>query len=369
MQVVFDTNALVTVHSGFRRFVGLLIRELTDTDGRPVFKLTVDQAGEILGEYNEVSKRLRDEGSADRYTILGQVCQFITNNRGTNLVAESDGNLLPLELADLPAGCRLPIEPSMFGIAHHAYAQPEPEPTFVYWLDDLCGYQPRGYPAHHNFIRTRYLPHNEQARQWLEILVADGSPPDTWNDMNKMLDAIKACGEPQEGERHEFKGTPPGSELVSPALVGVLSEKVLDELPSTVCAMLNKRGGTIFLGVDQKPNYAITGFKWASLGSDPDAARLKIESKLRSQDNGLGITSYPDERISVEIVKRIPTGQLGDDRMIVVVHVNRPKPEEARYCAKARKNGKVYKGIWIRSGSQSQLQKACAADCGGPHPK
>jgi len=239
-------------------------------------------------------------------------------------------------------GCGTPIEPSIFGILNE-----KPEETYAYLAEGLFLEVPRGYcPTVPDEIASRFLQKNRHTRELLKTLIDDGPPPDTWPVVEKILEAIKGCGgEPLEGECHEYKGTEKVKKDGVLIDTGVISQNVFDDLPKTVCSMLNKRGGYIFLGIEEKPSFKVVGITWEK---SEDANQTRVVSKIKDVIRG-----FPAHKVDHHIVKKIPPEVLPPNKMLIVIHVRRKAQKEPFYRATGKEGKTEHKdAIWSRCGSQ-----------------
>jgi hypothetical protein len=368
IQIVFDTNVLLTELHGCKEFASQLIGELSNSDSaKPAIRLTLDKEGWIRREYSEQLRRLEQSGQAARASNLRRLFEFISRmptndgNPQEGLIAEVVGSPPSDELAFLSTkGCDRQIEPAMFGIVFNSHRSREPKYTFVNIMEDthLVGGLNRGYPNVLPEIRERYLSKNDHLRELLKSLLVEGPRPESWQIVDRILSAARACGNvPLEGERHEFKGTMIDHNMGTGKSLdtGRFSSHVFEDLPKTLSSMLNKDGGYIFLGVREKPTFEVCGFAWAALGRNEDEVQQRITNKLR--DN---IFPFEPEKVRVYIVKNIPSSILAHDKMLVAIQVLRKDPDEDPY----RANGFTGKGkgktqhkraIWSRCGSQVEL--------------
>ncbi len=348
MRVVFDTNVLMTGFPDCEEFVNRLLDEFAKWDD-PVFKIALDVEGKIVEEYKTKFYEMTARDPLKRRSNLGKLYEYLrrVSDGGSSKIV-----LVKSELADDDKdlldekGCGNPIEPSIFGIVSE-----KPEETYAYLANGLSLEVPRGYCSTvYNEIASRFLHKNQHTRELLKTLIEDGPPPDTWPVVKKILEAIKACGgQPLEGECHEFKGTI--KENHGAVDTGVLNRPdVLGKLPKTVCSMLNKRGGYIFLGIDGEPNFKVTGFiKW---DDSEDVVQRDIENTL--VDN---FQSFPALKVDVHIVKNIPPSVISAGRMLVAVHVRRKNQNEAFYRATGKKGKTEHKhAIWSRCCSRVWLE-------------
>lgn len=369
INVVFDTNVLITEHRDCKEFVSELIAELKNSDPTcPSIKLALDEEGEIRREYREQLYLLSERGEIPRTLNLRRLYELIQrlprsdhrNPRG-GLIAEVTGLPPSEEFAFLSSKkCDRQIEPAMFGIVFNFHSLPDPKYTFVYLTEDfhLSGGVPRGYPNELRDIRSRYLSKNDAIRELLKTLLDSGPRPETWGVVSRILSAVRACGNvPLEGERHEFKGTVIHHEKITDTKVdtGILSDEVWEDMPKTVCSMLNKGGGYIFLGVREKPTFEVTGFTWNQHGKTEEEVQQKLVNKLR--DN---IFPFDPEKVKVYIVKNILSSTVPAGKMIIAIHVQRKSRDEEYYRANGctgKKNSKKYhaRAIWSRCASEVQM--------------
>ena len=364
MQIVFDTNVLLAESPEIKEFVTEVITEIIHYNphpGEPLNGLTIaiDEEGEIFKEYQQTFYDLYSKGAIDRISPLGLIYEHIKRNQSST--QHQPGPVIKLKSAfgktsDLEFlvdnSCGLPIEPSMFGIVVNY-----PKSTYVFHMGNFQGIKPRGYPAIYNQIRHRYLQYNEYTRILLKTLIEDGPFPGHYNGLSRLLEAIRVCGAPLEGERYEFKGTviKHNKDTNERIDTGVLSNSVLEDLPKTVCSMLNKNGGYIFLGVREKPNFEITGFNCTEQNSSADDIQKEIEHRLSSH-----IFPYDSQKIIIDFVKGIPTPTLSPHRMVMAIQVKRKNRAEDPYRAngntgKKRKMKYHERAIWTRCASSVRL--------------
>jgi hypothetical protein len=339
MQVVFDTNVLISSNPDTKDFVGQLMHELSRSDD-PLFKVVLDSERAIQNEYREKLDQLLKAGEITRRSPLSRLYSQIRRmpSLGGNkhfikvsgeLTDPADREFLRRRRADRP------IEPSLFGVLRNSG---RPKHTYVYLTGDYHGRFARGYPNCYKDICSHFLTYNNHARQLLKALLVNGRCPDTWEQMNGILEAIRVCGKPLEGERHEFKST--------------LDDQVYDDIPKTVCSLLNKDGGIIFIGIDETQDYQITGIPWQTCQLDGRSSRSvqelydRVENKVRTVD------PYSAEKIRVEVVKEIPASVMPAQNIVIVIHVlGRERGERWYFADGPIGGGKRCFGIWIRSGS------------------
>jgi hypothetical protein len=115
--------------------------------------------------------------------------------------------------------------------------------------------------------------------------------------------------------------------------------------------MLNKRGGYIFLGIDEKPSFKVTGFNWSIREG---LVQEKIENKLRQN-----FQSYPARKIDIHVVKQIPPSVIREkNKMLVAIHVRRKGQSESFFRATGKEGKTEHKhAVWSRSGSQVCLEQ------------
>lgn len=339
MQVVFDTNVLITDNLDTKEFVGELMQELSRSDS-PLFKVVLDKEGLIQTEYKEKLDQFLKDGIITRRSHLFQLYSKIrrmASNGGNNSFVKVSGNLRDQTDFDFlkQRDADRPIEPSLFGVLRNSE---KPKLTYVYLTGDYCGRVPRGYTKKYSEIRDRFLQHNHYAREMLKALLVNGRCPDTWEEMSRILEAIRVCGKPLEGERHEFKCK--------------LDDQVFDDLPKTACSMLNKDGGIIFIGVDEEGQCQVEGFSWSECTlngrASPSVQELyeRVENKIRTID------PYPAEKVRIEVVKNIPEGVMPRENIVMVIHLlGRERGEKYYYADGQIGRGNRRFGIWIRSGS------------------
>jgi hypothetical protein len=340
MQVVFDTNVLISQNPDTKDFVGQLMHEFSRSDS-PLFKVVLDSERAIQDEYKAKLDQLMKTGEITRqsplHRLYSQIRRMASLSSNKHFIKVS-GTLTDQTDIDFLRQCNAvqPIEPSLFGVLRNS---PQPKLTYVYLMGDSQGRFNRGYPCCYADIRSRFLTYNDYARELLKALLFNGRCPDTWAHMNSVLEAIRVCGKPLEGERHEFKST--------------LDDAVYDDLPKTVCSLLNKDGGVIFLGVDETSNYQITGIPWQSCQLDGRSSQSAQELYDRVENKVRTVDPYPAEKIRIEVVKGIPANVMSTQNIVIVIHVLGRERSERWYYADGSTGGRNRRfGIWIRSGSK-----------------
>jgi len=363
MRVAFDTNVLLSEIDDCKKILGKLIENES-----PEVKIAVDVGGLIEAEYMEESEKRQDR------SILQDVTRLILSNAGVNdpYVERLDSNLLDqlpnsecTHLNPLQGpGCHLlkPAERALLGIGHK-YGHD----AYVYLLGKATGDVQRCYTNHYDEVCNHVLKDNAQARETLDELL-DKPCPETYAALSAILNALNRNNAPREDERHDFKLQ--------------LDQTVFEKLPQTICAMLNKDGGYIFLGVSEKP-YEVRGFYWKEVGAaDEDGVVLQIVSKINDS-----IDPPPGDRVRVSWIKRVPANALPacakrlDDqwvprcdgpstcaehpscKILIVIRVL-PKPKSALCYRRNRAKKDKDKGVFVRCGSSDRrLEKCCRADC------
>lgn len=348
MRVVFDTNVLMSTNPDCEEFVARLLKEFAEWD-EPVFKIALDAEGRLRQEYEKQFYTLADIDPSERNSNLGELCSYFSR------VSEPDANKITLVSGQMPRrdkkllrkrGCGSRVEHSLFGVARK-----KPRETYLYLAEGLSLKVPRGYSSGiPSDVRSRLLSKNNHAREVLKTLIEDGPPPDTWQIVEKILAAIKGCGgEPLEGECHEFKSTHKCMKDEVLVDTGIISQNVFDDLPKTVCSMLNKRGGYIFLGIEEKPSFNVVGITW---DKSEDANQTKIVSKLKD-----AIQNFPAHKVDHHIVKNIPVCVLPANKMLIVIHVRRKAQKDPFYRATGKEGKTKHENaVWLRCGSQVCLR-------------
>jgi hypothetical protein len=306
MNIAFDTNVLLNEDEWCIR----IVEKLFETD-RPLFKLAMDDTRQLDEEY------LRYEHLATEGTVLQKILQCIALD-ADEYVARLNRKLYKSEkkrLKRLPCkSCVRPTESTLIGMARRN------KNTWVY----LCGKHPspirRGYAHCRNKIRDEYL-NNRKLQSTLNLLLDDFPLPDNCDDLAFILNRLSFSGDPTELERFECK------RQLSEFLLEGQSSGDNDRFPKTVCAMLNKRGGYIFIGVEDG-TFEITGFERSDKWKSVDDALQVLQAKI-------GVI----EPNATEWVTPTPVKGIKDNKIVIAVYVKKSIHEHYYGDYMYRRNG------------------------------
>lgn len=281
------------------------------------FNLALDDQDIILNEYRQ-SARAKPKQEAIVRQIVGQIINF--GNKGYVKKLRCD---LPKPALDVlqPYGCDKSIERELFGLSIN-----DPQ-VYVVYLPGGKGTISRGYSTNMQHLNkkglgTNFIPVCEAVDALEETTKVFHSSKDIENFLD--IAGNKTGDKRGEHECLEFKGSS-----------GILRHEQMIRVVEAVCAMLNKGGGWVFLGVQDDGTVDGIEQKYKSSSDPPKDHNADSLQRIVAQEIGR-IRPNALHLVSVSSV------DIGNNRIVIPIFV---RGSERRY---------IYGGIeWIRVGTAS----------------